>query len=169
MTRRVLVAGVGNVFLGDDGFGPEVANRLARTELPAGVQVTDYGIRGLHLAYELLNGYDALILLDAMPRGEQPGTLTVLEPVLGPAPVYDPGLGAPVVDAHGMAPDAVLALLRTLGGQVGQVRVVGCEPAEVTDRMGLSAPVAGAVDAAVGLARKLAVEAAAVPGGTADE
>jgi len=159
VTRRVLVAGVGNVFLGDDGFGVEVAARLDGVPMPAGVWVADYGIRGVHLAYELLTGYDALILIDAAQRGERPGTLSVIEPDLDAVPATaDPG--TPVMDAHGMAPDAVFALLKTLGGDVGTVWVLGCEPADVTDRMGLSAPVAGAVDAAVRLAARLAEAAA---------
>jgi hydrogenase maturation protease len=162
MSRRVLVAGVGNIFLGDDGFGVEVANRLAGTEFPAGVKVADYGIRGVHLAYELLDGYDALILIDAAPRGEPPGTLSVIEPDFDAIPTADP-YSAPLVDAHGMEPDAVFGLLKTLGGQVAQVWVLACEPAEVTDRMGLSAPVAGAVDEAVRLARQLAEAAAEQP------
>ncbi len=146
MTERVLVAGVGNIFLGDDGFGSEVVGRLAGHPMPDGVQVTDFGIRGVHLAYELLGEYDTTILVDAMPRGEPPGTVSVLE--LDPDKV---GTEAPaaVVDAHGMTPDQVFALLRTLGGTPRRVLVVGCEPADVTDRLGLSEPVAAAVDAAV--------------------
>jgi hydrogenase maturation protease len=161
VTRRVLVAGVGNVFLGDDGFGVEVAARLAGRPMPARVRVADYGIRGVHLAYELLNGYDALILIDAVRRGEAPGTLSVIQPDLSaePAPAAE---GSPVMDAHGMTPDAVFALLKTLGGDVGTVWLLGCEPAELGDRMGLSEPVAAAVDAAVRLAGDL-IEAAVNP------
>ena len=85
MTGRVLVAGIGNIFLGDDGWGVEVANQLARRPMPAGVRVADFGIRGVHLAYELLDGYDALVLIDAMPMSEAPGTIAVLEPDV-PAP-----------------------------------------------------------------------------------
>jgi hydrogenase maturation protease len=159
--RKVLVAGVGNIFLGDDGFGVEVVSRLAREPLPDGVRVADYGIRGVHLAYELLNGYDALILVDAVPRGEQPGTVSVIEPDLGAITVHDSGSGAPPVDAHGMAPDAVFTLLKTLGGALGEVWVVGCEPVSVDEEMGLSPPVAAAVDGAVRLTRELAETAAA--------
>ncbi|MEJ7743776.1 MAG: hydrogenase maturation protease [Nocardioidaceae bacterium] len=79
MTIRILVAGVGNIFLGDDGFGSEVARRLAGQHLPEEVRVTDYGIRGMHLAYDLLDGYDALVLVDAMPGRGRPGDITVLE------------------------------------------------------------------------------------------
>jgi hydrogenase maturation protease len=117
---RVLVAGIGNVFLGDDGFGVALADRLARRELPAGVDVVDFGIRGMDLAYALLDGYDVAILLDAAPRGEPPGTLYVIEPELDDAGV--------AVDAHGMDPVNVLALARALGGTPPRTFVLGCEP-----------------------------------------
>jgi hydrogenase maturation protease len=162
MSGKILVAGVGNVFLGDDGFGVEVARRLAGTELPAGVRVADFGIRGVHLAYELLEGYDTTILVDAAPRGDRPGTVYVIE-----VDVDDPGSGIPseradeegaLVDAHGMEPEAVFKLLRALGAAAGRVLVVGCEPAEVTERMGLSEPVARAVDEAVRVVSELVRE-----------
>ncbi len=155
MTPKVLVAGVGNVFLGDDGFGVEVARRLAGEDLPDGVRVADFGIRGVHLAYELLDGYDTAILVDAAPRGGSPGTLYVIEPEQGPAEEVG------IIDAHGMEPVAVLALLSTLGGEVRRVLVVGCEPADVDERMGLSEPVAGAVDGAIRLVRELLMDARA--------
>jgi hydrogenase maturation protease len=117
---RVLVAGIGNVFLGDDGFGVALAGRLARRELPAGVEVVDYGIRGMDLAYALLDGWDAAILLDATPRGEAPGTLYVIEPDIEAIDV------AP--EAHGMDPVKVLALARAIGGPLPRVLVLGCEP-----------------------------------------
>jgi hydrogenase maturation protease len=123
VTRRVLVAGIGNVFLGDDGFGVALADRLARRALPDGVEVVDYGIRGMDLAYALHDGWDAVLLLDAMPRGLAPGTLSVLEPDLD-------GLEASV-DAHGMDPVKVLGLARALGGELPRVLVVGCEPRDV--------------------------------------
>jgi hydrogenase maturation protease len=156
----VLVAGVGNVFLGDDGFGVEVVNRLAAGPVPAGVAVADFGIRGVHLAYELMDGYTSLILIDAVPRGDAPGTLYVIEPDLDAIEPAGVG-GGPVMDAHGMEPVAVLALLAALGGRLDHVRVLGCEPADVDERMGLSAPVAGAVDEAVRVARRLAEDAVA--------
>ncbi|HEY0486475.1 MAG TPA: hydrogenase maturation protease [Mycobacteriales bacterium] len=159
MSPRVLVAGVGNVFLGDDGFGVEVVTRLAGTPLPDGVTVADFGIRGVHLAYELLDGYDALVLVDAVPRGDVPGTLYVIEPDLDSIRPAGVG-GEPVMDAHGLDPEAVLGLLAALGGRVGRVTVLGCEPADVSERMGLSDPVAGAVDEAVRMARRLAGDAA---------
>ncbi|WP_116023231.1 hydrogenase maturation protease [Thermomonospora umbrina] len=148
--RRVLVAGIGNVFLGDNGFGAEVIGRIDRAALPAGVEVADYGIRGLHLAYELLGGhYDTLILVDAVPLDGPPGTLAVLE-VDGPEDA-----GRPAMDGHGMNPQAVLQLLHTLGGWVERVLVVGCRPAVVEDHFGLSEPVAAAVDDAVQLVTDL--------------
>jgi hydrogenase maturation protease len=119
--RRILVAGIGNVFLGDDGFGVALAGRLARMELPAGVQVIDFGIRGMDLAYALLEGYEAAVLLDATPRGQPPGTLYVIEPQLDDGEV---GL-----DTHGMDPVKVLATARGLAdGPLPRVLVVGCEP-----------------------------------------
>lgn len=150
---RILVAGIGNVFLGDDAFGVEVVRRLRDTPLPARVDVSDYGIRGMHLAYDLLDGHhDVLVMVDALPLDEPPGTLAVLQVDLD-----DPGwtlqpaevLNAPAADAHSMDPESVLRLLRGLGGGVERVFVVGCHPASVEERMELSAPVAGAVDEAV--------------------
>lgn len=117
---RVLVAGIGNVFLGDDGFGVALANRLAAAELPAGVDVVDFGIRGMDLAWAMQDGYDAVLLLDATPRGGAPGTLYLIEPEV------DPGTHA--VEAHGMDPVAVLSLVRSLGGVPPRTLVVGCEP-----------------------------------------
>jgi hydrogenase maturation protease len=120
---RILVAGIGNVFLGDDGFGVALADRLARRELPAGVDVVDFGIRGMDLAYAMHDGYDAVVLLDATPRGEPPGTLYVIEPELGD------DLAGVGFDAHGMDPLKVLALAQALGaGALPRVLVVGCEP-----------------------------------------
>jgi hydrogenase maturation protease len=151
MSRRVLVAGVGNIFLGDDGFGVEVARRLAMAALPDGVKVADFGIRGIHLAYELCDGYDTAILVDAAPRGGQPGTVYVIEPDA----IANADNPATLLDAHGMQPEAVLGLLNVLGGEVGQVYVVGCEPGSVEERIGLSEPVERAVDEAVRVVRDL--------------
>jgi hydrogenase maturation protease len=147
---RVLVAGVGNLFLGDDGFGCEVARRLAGERLPAGVEVVDYGIRGMHLAYDLLAGYDALVIVDALPHGAEPGSLHVLE--VGPDDVG--GQGA-ALDAHGMEPVAVLAGLGALGGALPRTFVVGCQPASTEERIGLSPVVAASVDAAAATVRSL--------------
>jgi hydrogenase maturation protease len=150
----VLVAGIGNIFQTDDAFGTEVANRLVTRSLPSGVRVEDFGIRGVHLAYELLDGYDSLILIDALPMGEPPGTLAVIEPEL------DGGTSgsAPVVDAHTMSPDVVLATLARLGGSVRRIRIVGCQPADLRDGMGLTPPVAAAVEDAVELCCQLVAQ-----------
>jgi hydrogenase maturation protease len=145
--KRVLVAGLGNVFLGDDGFGVEVVRRLAEQPVPEWVRVADFGIRGMHLAYELMDGaYETTILVDATARGERPGTLSLVEPDLA-APLAS----APSADPHGMSPDRVFAWLRTLGGEPGRVLLVGCEPARLEEEMGLSPVVGAAVDEAVGL------------------
>lgn len=150
---RVLVAGIGNIFLGDDGFGSAVARELAARPVPDGVEVVDVGIRGVHLAYQLLDGYAALVLVDALARGEPPGTLTVLETSLADHMVDD--AAAPPVDPHGMGPDAVLRLLAriagTLGASVDRVLVVGCEPARLEEGIGLSPPVQTAVPLAADL------------------
>ncbi|MFD0775149.1 hydrogenase maturation protease [Streptomonospora algeriensis] len=159
MSNGTLVAGVGNVFLGDDAFGVEVARRLAEQPLPAGVRVEDFGIRGVHLAYELLNGYDALILVDAAPRGGEAGTVYVIEADLDSAAAADaqqhPAAPGALLDAHDLSPDAVLALLKSLGGEVGRIHVVGCEPERVAEHMGLSEPVSDAVEEAVRAVRSL--------------
>jgi len=142
---RVLVAGVGNIFLGDDGFGVEVAHRLSTLDLPDSVTVTDYGIRGMHLAYDLAGGeHELTILIDATARGEPPGTVYVIE--LDPT---DPGEHPPLLDAHGMQPDVVLGLVRVLGADPGRVLLVGCEPASLDEGMRLSEPVTAAVGTAV--------------------
>jgi hydrogenase maturation protease len=139
----VLVAGIGNLFCGDDGFGPEVVRRLvASGDLPEQVRAVDYGIRGLHLAYDLLDGYDALVIVDALPGDGHPGAVTVLE-------VTAQDLGAGDVDPHGMAPVAVLASLESLGGRLPRTYVVGCRPADTGERIGLSEPVEAAVPEAM--------------------
>jgi hydrogenase maturation protease len=143
-TERVLVAGVGNLFLTDDGFGSEVARRLAARRVPEGVKVVDYGIRGMHLAYDLLDGYEALVVVDALPGDGAPGDLSVLE-------VGSADLGEGELDAHGMAPVAVLASLGQLGGSLPPTYVVGCQPADVGEGIGLSPAVAAAVEPAVEL------------------
>ncbi|MEV0804831.1 hydrogenase maturation protease [Micromonospora sp. NPDC050200] len=162
---RVLVAGIGNIFLGDDAFGVEVVRRLRDAVLPPEVEVSDYGIRGMHLAYDLLDGrHDVLVMVDALPLDEPPGTLAVLQVDLD-----DPGwrlrpadvLDSPAADAHGMDPESVLRLLRSLGGSIERVLVVGCQPADLAERMGLSAPVAGVVDEAVRTVVEIAQEEAA--------
>ncbi len=139
---KVLVAGIGNIFFGDDGFGVEVANRLSNVAVPAGVRVTDFGIRGVHLAYELLDGYDVLILVDALPMHEAPGTVALFEPEIAAAS-ETPEWGndaPPTLEAHSMSPAVVLHMLAGLGGTVGRVVVVGCEPGQLEDGIGLSEP-----------------------------
>jgi hydrogenase maturation protease len=159
---RVLIAGVGNIFLGDDGFGVEVVRRLGAAELPDWVQVVDYGIRGMHLAYDLAAGFNAAILVDAIARGGEPGTIYVIEPDR-PAglPDADGTLAAnPLFNAHGMQPDVVLGMLGLLDAADRQVLVVGCEPASLDYGIGLSEPVAAAVDKAVPLVLDLVAGAA---------
>jgi hydrogenase maturation protease len=149
---RTVIAGIGNIFLGDDAFGVELARRLGDEELPAGVTVADYGIRGMHLAYDLLEiAPDTTILLDALSRGDEPGTIYVLE--IGSGHVAD--ITPAAVDAHGMAPDAVLALLDNLGGSAGRTLLVGCAPASTEEQIGLSSTVSAAVEKAVGVVRDL--------------
>jgi hydrogenase maturation protease len=138
---KMLVAGIGNIFLGDDGFGVEVARRLAAAPVPDGVVVADYGIRGVHLALELLEGYDALVLVDALEVGEAPGTVVVFEPETDL-------VEGTVVDAHSMDPAVVLGMLGAMGGRVERVLVVGCQPAGLVEGIGLSPSVAAAVDRA---------------------
>jgi hydrogenase maturation protease len=139
---RILVAGIGNIFLGDDGFGPEVVRR-ATGSVPDGVRIEDYGIRGMHLAYDLLDDWDALVLIDAVPSTGHPGALRVFEADHTTLP------GTPGLDAHSMDPSAVFASLRALGGSPPRTVVVGCEAADVGERMGLSEPVSAALDSAV--------------------
>ena len=157
---RVLVAGLGNVFEGDDGFGVAVVQRLAGQSWPDGVEVRDVGIRGVHLAYQLLEPYDLVVMVDAVQRGGAPGTLYVIEHGVdetAPEPAQD----APMMDAHDLAPDGVLALVPRLGATLPRVVVVGCEPASIAPGMDLSAAVEGSVEAAVRLVRELVHDAAA--------
>jgi hydrogenase maturation protease len=154
---RVLVAGVGNIFLGDDAFGVEVVQRLARRPLPEEVRVVDFGIRGLDLTYALLDGFEAVILVDATPRGDSPGTLYVLEPAPGESAETE-AAGVPI-EAHGMDPVKVLRLAAAMGGKVEKLLLVGCEPTRIGEedvlRMGLSDPVRAAVDEAINLIEAL--------------
>ncbi len=136
----MLVAGIGNIFLGDDGFGPEVMRRLP-AGLGPGVRAVDYGIRGMHLAYDLLDGWEALVLVDALPDRGAPGQIEVSR--------VRPGAAATVgLDAHAMDPAAVFASVRALGGALPPTVVVGCQVESVDERIGLSDPVAAAVDPA---------------------
>jgi hydrogenase maturation protease len=142
--RRVLIAGIGNVFRTDDGFGPEVARRLAGLPWPDGVRVSDYGIRGLHLTYDLLDPWEALVLVDALPDRGEVGRVVVLE-------IGAEHVGAVSrMDAHSMDPATVLAALGTLGGRLPpRTLLVGCQVADTGDGMGLTPPVAAAVERAV--------------------
>lgn len=145
MSDRVLVAGIGNIFFTDDGFGPAVAGALSSRVVPDGVRVVDYGIRGTHLAYDLLDGVGALVLVDALPAcagRDTAGTLAVLE--VGPD-----DLGGSGFDAHSMSPVSVLSSVEPMGGALPPTFVVGCVPADVSEGLGLSDPVAAAVDPAV--------------------
>jgi hydrogenase maturation protease len=144
---KVLIACVGNIFLGDDGFGVEVARSLSKRQLPEGVSVKDYGIRGFDLAYALLDPWDLVIMVDALSRGEAAGTLYVIEPELNRPASADTAL-----NPHGMDPVRVLSLAASMGTISAQVLVVGCEPHDFGDelegRMGLSSPIEGVVEAA---------------------
>jgi hydrogenase maturation protease len=143
----VLIAGIGNVFLGDDGFGVEVARRLSARSWPAGVTVMDVGIRALHLAFALLEPPSLLLVADAVRRGAAPGTLYLIEPA--PAAVRPTAPG--IADAHAMSVEAVFATLGALGGVPPRTLIVGCEPALLEERLGLSPAVEAAVDAAVAM------------------
>lgn len=150
--RGVLIAGVGNIFLRDDGFGVEVAKRLALETLPEWVRVVDFGIRGVHLAYEMLDGgYHTTIMIDATPRGEKPGTVYLIEPDLKKYQSQPPTS----FDAHGMDPQVVFSTLQSLGGIPGRVLIVGCEPLESDEGIGLSDPVRRGVDEAIRLIHSL--------------
>ena len=146
----ILVAGIGNIFLSDDGFGPEVVRHLAgeAQPLPAQAELVDYGIRGMHLAYDLLQGYDALVLIDARPGPGTPGELVVLE-------ISAEDVQRGEFDVHGMDPVAVLAALPDLGGQLPPTYLVGCRPAELSEGIGLTAAVQDAVPAAAAAVRRL--------------
>ncbi|MDX3850109.1 hydrogenase maturation protease [Streptomyces sp. AK02-01A] len=161
---RTLVAGIGNIFLGDDGFGVEAVRLLTGRPLPSGVDLMDAGIRGIHLAYRLLDGYRRLVLVDTVDRGVPPGTVCVID--------VDPLQSGPAstarLDGHGMDPAAVLCLVRELHAQAGgtlpeQVLVVGCQPLTAEEGIGLSEPVA----AAVGPAAELVLDLVRRPPGTA--
>jgi hydrogenase maturation protease len=153
-TPTILIAGIGNIFLGDDGFGVEVASRFAARELPEGVRVVDFGIRGLDLAYALLAGPDVTILLDACPRGGKPGDLYVVEPQIGAEAAVD----SPCLDAHSMNPVSVIQAAQSMGGPLRRILLLGCEPETLgpeEGQMGLSAPVSAAVDAAIPMLESL--------------
>jgi hydrogenase maturation protease len=148
--RSILVAGVGNAWLRDDGFGGEVARRLSSLELPAGVAVMDAGTGGLDLAYEVMRGYDALVILDVSKQGGEPGTLYVMEP--SEDEVAGGIEDGEVINPHGMDPQTVLRFLKASGGWPGKVVVIACEPADVEQMgWGLSEVVTEAIARAVDL------------------
>jgi hydrogenase maturation protease len=155
---RTLIAGLGNIFEGDDGFGVEVARRLGERAWPDGVELRDFGIRGVHLAYQLLEHYDLVVIVDAVQRGQAPGTVYVIEH--GPdTNLPGPAEDAAMMDAHDLAPDGVLALVPRLGGALPRVVVIGCEPASLLPGMELSAEVARSVGKAVELVADVVTEA----------
>jgi hydrogenase maturation protease len=149
-TKRILIAGIGNIFLADDGFGVEVAGRLAKRTFPEGVRVADFGIRGFDLAYALMEGYDTTILVDAYPGAGDAGTIFVVEPDLNDLNSSSAGEG--FMDPHAMNPLIVLRMAATMGGELKRVLLVGCVPSTLgpeEGQLGLSGPVNAAVDEAV--------------------
>ena len=148
--EKILIAGIGNIFLGDDAFGSEVAGVLAQMRWPAHIHVEDFGIRSYDLAYALMDA-GAAILIDAVPRGHPPGTVYLIEP-------NTDNLGDGMIDAHAMNPVAVLQLVRTLGGTTGRIYLVGCEPSAfdcMDGQLGLSPAVQEAVPEAVALVERI--------------
>ena len=148
---EILIACIGNIFLGDDAFGCEVAKLLAERELPEDVKIVDFGIRSFDLAYALMDGYETTIFVDAAPRGGQPGTIYVIEPDREEIDAI--GSGKTFFDAHDLDPLRVLGMVKSLGGSFNNILVVGCEPAftgeEGEGHMGLSEPVAASLAEAV--------------------
>ncbi len=149
MTARIWIAGVGNVFFGDDGFGVEVAHRMAEQPLPEGVVVKDYGIRGMHLAYDLLDPPELLVVVDALPHGASPGSTCILEPDLA-----DP-VRARDANGHGMDLPTVFATVRAMGSRLPRILIVGCEPGDLSQHMGLTPRVQHAVDVAIDLVHEI--------------
>jgi hydrogenase maturation protease len=165
--KRVLIAGIGNIFFGDDAFGVEVARRMAERALPEGVRVVDFGIRGLDLTYALLDPWEAVVMVDAMPRGGPIGTIYVLEPELDPT-----GMAGTAVEPHAMNPLDVLRTARELGSRIERVLLVGCEPSpcalEDDMRMELSEPVAAAVEEAITVIESLVTKLLSLPAAPVD-
>lgn len=155
MMSKILVACIGNIFLGDDGFGCEVARQLTQCVWPDNVKVVDFGIRGFDLTYALLDGPDVTIFVDATPRGEAPGTIYTIEPELAEVENIQTG---ELVDAHNMNPMRVLSLAKSMGAEFKKILLVGCEPATLgpeEGQLGLSEPVAAAVGEAVEIVQAL--------------
>jgi hydrogenase maturation protease len=157
MTEQILIACIGNIFFGDDGFGVEVARALASTCLPKGIEVRDYGIRGLDLTYALLEPWKAVIFVDAVSRGAAPGTLYTLQPRDREGATASAGL-----DPHALNPVQVLAAARSLGRVTAEIYIVACEPRDLGDevegRMGLSPEVTAAIPEAVRMVKGLALD-----------
>jgi len=156
MNDQILIASIGNIFLGDDAFGCEVSRELSALTLPSKVRVRDYGIRGLDLAYALLDPWQAVILIDALPRGETPGTLYIFEPDL--AGLTSPESEPPAIDAHSMDPVKVLRLAASMGDISSNIYLLGCEPEDCggeEGRMGLSPAVANAIPQALHMIDRL--------------
>jgi hydrogenase maturation protease len=153
----ILVAGIGNIFLGDDGFGSEVARRMSERVLGRGVRVIDFGIRGVDFLYALLDGYEATIIIDTVSRGGAPGTIYIVDP-----DVHELTANGAAVEPHAMDPFRTLALARSMGAVLSNVRMVGCEPATFgppdEGQMGLSACVSAAVEQAVDVVQSLITE-----------
>ena len=155
--KQFLVAGIGNIFFGDDAFGCEVAAELAKRQLPPEAKVVDFGIRGYDLAYAIMDGYDATILIDAASRGEKPGTVYLIE--LDPDKIDS--TESEVADAHDMTPTRVLQLVRSLGGQPRSLYLVGCEPGNMSEQdgaMGLSEEVRAAIPTAIKMIENLLID-----------
>ena len=156
---RILIAGIGNIFLGDDGFGSEVARRLAGKTFPGEVRVVDFGIRGFDLAYALMDGPDVTIFIDATPRGREPGTIYTIEPDLSELNGLDGQ--QMMVETHGMNPMKVLSMVKIMGGEFKRILLVGCEPETLgpeEGQLGLSQPVTAAVDEAVRVVESLVTD-----------
>ncbi len=166
--KSILVACIGNIFLGDDGFGCEVAKVLQTRELPENVKLFDYGIRGYDLAYALLDGYDVTIFVDAVPNRETPGTIYVIEPDVSEFENLEADVS--MLDAHTMNPMHVLRMAHSMGAKFNKLLLVGCEPETLggdEGLMGLSAPVAAAIDKAADIVERLVAEISAEKSETA--
>jgi hydrogenase maturation protease len=153
MNMRILIAGIGNIFQGDDAFGVETVRKLSELPLPEGVRVTDFGIRSYDLAYAIMDGYDLVVMVDAAPRGEVPGTVYLMELDLDSAGGFD----AEQADAHSLNPLGVLQMVRSLGGKFdGRIYLVGCEPAILeSEELGLSPSVQAAIPQAIQVIQQL--------------
>ncbi len=159
MTPSILVAGIGNIFNGDDGFGVAAAAKLASKPIPQNARVVDYGIRGIDLVFALVDGYDVAILVDAVSRGGAPGTLYTIEP--DPQDVPDDAGDGIFQGAHSLDPVKVLSMAKSIGARLGHIFVVGCEPATLGDDsgyIGLSEPVEAAVEPATEMIRSLIID-----------